>query len=169
MQRVIYLAVGLIIGLSLAAHSAGATVRLPAACTSPTPTAHHGSSLPYATDPNTGMSVQASHLHVDTNGDEAPKPGNQYMVVHVLIHNGGTKPQDYNALDFALHGASDQHNYQGDAFDTNIANTMLSSGKLRPGRFISGDIAFEVPKHQHYTLQWSPDFDNAPIDVPLNP
>lgn len=117
------------------------------------------------------MSVQASHLHVDksTNQFSQPKAGHEFLVVHLLCHNGGKKAQDYNPLfTLHLHGSVNQENYAGDAMDSNI--TMMGSGKLSPGQFIAGDVAFEVPTiKQTYTLLWDADYgQNAPITVPIN-
>lgn len=166
-HRVLYIALGIGIGISIAGHATAARPSLVTACPSSTPIAHGAHT--FVTDQATGMSVQASGLHADANGDEPPKPGHIYLVIHVLLHNGGTRPADYNPFDFVLHGSHDAHNYDADALDTNISNTALNAGTLQPGRFVAGDLAFEVPHNgQTYTLEWDHGAYGDYMDVPIN-
>ncbi len=162
-----YIGVGLGIGLAFAVHSANAAppASLRPLASSPCNTsAPHGT---YAVDPSTGETVTASHLHVDTE-NKSSKAGHEFLIIHLLIHNGGKKAASYNPLYFALHGARDQVNYS-EALDFGL--TPMSSGQLAPGQSVAGDIAFDVPANgQKYILQWDPSYGfNVPITVPINP
>jgi len=121
-------------------------------------------------DRATGLSVLATHLHFDNGGDMPPKAGNAFAVVHVILTNGGQSVQDYSLINFVLHGDVDSINYMPGALDLKVSNTLLGTGKLPAGQKVAGDLAFEVPLgHQTYTLQWTPGYDGAPVNVPLNP
>lgn len=121
--------------------------------------------------PNTynGVVVTATNFHADSGGDfGGPPTGQTYAVVHVSLTNNGSSDADYNEMTFALQGANDHVKYDGGAFDTNISNTTLGSGKIAPGQTIAGDLAFQVPDNgQKYGLFWTPDFlgDSIPVDL----
>lgn len=122
------------------------------------------------TDQATGLSVFATHVHFDKGGDMPPKSGSVYAVVHVTLTNGGPGVQDYSLINFVLHGDADSINYRPGALDLKVSNTLLGTGKLPAGQKVAGDLAFEVPlSHQTYTLQWTPGYDGAPVNVPINP
>jgi hypothetical protein len=115
-----------------------------------------------------GVVVQASNLHQDS-GDavSTPAPGQQYMVVHIVITNQGTQSARYNALDFQLQDATD-HVRHYETFDTTISNTLLGSGSLAAGQTVAGDIAFQVPASEtSFTLLWTPDILSDSITVPI--
>lgn len=169
--RASYIGIGLGVGLAFAVHSTNAAppASLRPLASSPCNTsAPHGT---YAVDPATGMTLRVSNLHVDksTNQFAQPKAGHEFMIAHVLYHNGSKKAQDYNPVgELHLHGSNDQQNYDGAALDTSI--NVISPGTLAPGQSLAGDVAFEVPMtKQTYTLQWSAEYGQAPIIVPVNP
>jgi hypothetical protein len=115
-----------------------------------------------------GVVVQASNLHQDS-GDavSTPAPGQQYIVVHIVITNQGTQSARYNAYDFQLQDATD-HVRHYETFDTTIANTLLGSGSLAAGQIVAGDIAFQVPANEtSFTLLWTPDILSDSITVPI--
>jgi len=93
-----------------------------------------------------------------------PKPGNEFIVVHVKIVNNSTIEQDYNVFNF--HVRSGSGNITDEEFVTPqsyTANNELNSGKLSPGGSVEGDIIFQVPKNDHNAqLTWQPNyFGNA--------
>ena len=115
-----------------------------------------------------GVVVQASNLHQDS-GDavSTPAPGQQYIVVHIVITNQGTQSARYNAYDFQLQDATD-HVRHYETFDTTISNTLLGSGSLAAGQIVAGDIAFQVPANEtSFTLLWTPDILSDSITVPI--
>ena len=115
-----------------------------------------------------GVVVQASNLHQDS-GDavSTPAPGQQYIVVHIVITNQGTQSARYNAYDFQLQDATD-HVRHYETFDTTITNTSLGSGSLAAGQIVAGDIAFQVPANEtSFTLLWTPDILSDSITVPI--
>jgi len=86
--RASYIGIGLGVGLAFAVHSTNAA---PPASLRPLASSPCNTSAPhgkYAVDPATGMTVTATNLHVET-GDKPSKASQEYMVVHLLIHNGG--------------------------------------------------------------------------------
>jgi len=92
-----YIGVGLGVGLAFAVHSANAAppaLLRPLASSPGNTLAPHGT---YAVDPSTGETVTATNLHVET-GDKPAKASEEYMVVHLLIHNGGKTAASYNSL-----------------------------------------------------------------------
>ena len=93
-----------------------------------------------------------------------PKPGNEFIVVHVKTVNNSTSEQDYNVFNF--HVRSGSGNITDEEFVTPqsyTANNKLNSGKLSPGGSVEGDIIFQVPKNDHKAqLTWQPNyFGNA--------
>src|SRR6266700_3749623 len=96
-----------------------------------------------------------------------PKPGNQFIVVHIKMVNNSTGEVDYNPFDF--HARSGAGNITDEEVppSTYTANNELSSGKLSAGGNVEGDIIFQVPKNDHKAqMTWQPNFlgnagDNA--------
>jgi Domain of unknown function (DUF4352) len=95
-------------------------------------------------------------------GDEIskPKPGNEFIVVHIKMVNNGSDEQSYNPFDFHVKSGS------GNITDEEIvgpssytANNQLQSGKLSAGGTVEGDIIFQAPKGDHKAeLTWQPSF-----------
>ncbi len=89
-----------------------------------------------------------------------PKPGNEFIVVHVKIVNNSTAEQDYNPFDF--HARSGSGNITDEEIVTPrsyTSNNSLPGGKLSPGGTVEGDIVFQVPKNDHQAqLTWQPSF-----------
>jgi Domain of unknown function (DUF4352) len=96
-----------------------------------------------------------------------PKPGNEFIVVHVKIVNNSTNEVDYNPFDFHARSGAGNITDEEVAPSTYTANNELSSGKLSAGGTVEGDIIFQVPKNDHKAqLTWQPNFlgnagDNA--------
>jgi len=97
-----------------------------------------------------------------------PKPGNEFIVVHIKLNNTGSDEKNYNPFDFHVKSGS------GNITDEEIvppqsytANNELNSGKLSAGGAVEGDIVFQVPKGDHKAqMTWQPSFfgnagDNA--------
>jgi Domain of unknown function (DUF4352) len=88
-----------------------------------------------------------------------PKPGNQFIVVHIKMVNNGSDEKDYNPFDF--HAKSGSGNITDEEIppSTYTANNELNSGKLSAGGTVEGDIVFQVPKGDHKALlTWQPSF-----------
>ena len=92
------------------------------------------------------------------NEFEQPKPGNEFIVVHVKIHNNNSQQTDYNEYYFhAKSGAGNVTNFEV-APNTYTENDQLSYGQLDPGGTVEGDIIFQVPVGDHKAeLTWQPD------------
>ncbi|MGZ3643651.1 MAG: DUF4352 domain-containing protein [Ktedonobacteraceae bacterium] len=94
-------------------------------------------------------------------GDEftQPKPGNEFVVVHVKIHNNNSQQTDYNEFDFHAKSGSGSVTDFEIAPSTYTANNELNSGHLDPGGTVEGDIIFQVPIGDHKAeLTWQPNF-----------
>jgi hypothetical protein len=89
-----------------------------------------------------------------------PKAGNQFIVVHVKIHNANTQQATYNPFDF--HVKSGAGNITDEEFmspTSYTANNKLDSGQLDQGGTVEGDIIFQVPVGDHNAeLTWQPNF-----------
>ncbi len=95
-------------------------------------------------------------------GDEfsKPKPGNEFVVVHIKMVNNGSSEQDYNPFDFHVKSGT------GNITDMEIvvpssytANNQLQSGKLSARGTVEGDIVFQAPRGDHKSeLTWQPSF-----------
>jgi len=115
-----------------------------------------------------GIMVEASNLHVDRNGVLPPTPGFLYAVVRVKITNNSQDAYTYNTLDFYVQDFGDGIRRQGGALDTNINNSALVAGVLSPGQWISGDVAFEVPKTEtRFYLLWQPGPLDPTVTLPV--
>jgi|SRR5947209_7034845 len=97
-----------------------------------------------------------------------PKPGNEFIVVHVKLNNTSSDEKDYNPFDF--HVKSGSGNITTEEVippSTYTGNNELNSGKLAAGGTVEGDLIFQVPKGDHKAqLTWQPSFfgnagDNA--------
>ncbi len=88
-----------------------------------------------------------------------PKPGNEFIVVHVKIANNSPDEQDYNPFDFHARSGSGNITDEEIPPSSYTSNNTLSSGKLSPGGTVEGDIVFQVPKNDHHAqLTWQPHF-----------
>jgi hypothetical protein len=99
-------------------------------------------------------------------GDDVtqPKPGNEFIVVHVKIHNGNSQQTDYNPFDFHVKsGAGNITDEEVIPPSSYTANNELNSGQLDAGGTVEGDIIFQVPIGDHKAeLTWQPDlFGNS--------
>jgi hypothetical protein len=87
-----------------------------------------------------------------------PKPGNEFIVVHIKIHNSSSQQTDYNAFDF--HAKSGPGNVTDEELvspSTYTANNQLNNGQLDPGGTVEGDIIFQVLVGDHKAeLTWQP-------------
>jgi hypothetical protein len=105
--------------------------------------------------------VQATLVSVKTYPGTAvdiPKAGNEYIVVHVRLHNTTDNEVDYNVFDF--HTKSGTGNITDETFVSFVnSSDQLNSGKLAAGGSVEGDIVFEVTKGDHQAeLTWQPSF-----------
>ncbi len=105
--------------------------------------------------------VQATLVSVKTYPGTAvdiPKAGNEYVVVHVRLHNTTDNEVDYNVFDF--HTKSGTGNITDEAFVSFVnSSDQLNSGKLAAGGSVEGDIVFEVKTGDHQAeLTWQPSF-----------
>ncbi len=88
-----------------------------------------------------------------------PKPGNEFIVVHVQLVNNGSSEVNYNSFDFHVRSGSGNITDEEIPPSTYMANNELNSGKLSPGGTVEGDIIFQVPKNDHQAqLTWQPNF-----------
>lgn len=87
-----------------------------------------------------------------------PKSGNEFIVVHVKIHNNNSQQTDYNPFDFHVKsGAGNVTDEELAPPSTYTANNELNSGQLDPGGTVEGDIIFQVPVSDHKAeLTWQP-------------
>jgi len=105
--------------------------------------------------------VQATLVSVKTypgTDVDIPKAGNEYIVVHVRLHNTTDNEVDYNVFDF--HTKSGTGNITDETFVSFVnSSDQLNSGKLAAGGSVEGDIVFEVKKGDHLAeLTWQPSF-----------
>jgi hypothetical protein len=97
-----------------------------------------------------------------------PKPGDEFIVMHVKLKNNNSQQTDYNPFDF--HTKSGAGNVTDEEFappSTYTANNQLNSGQLDPGGTVEGDIIFQVPVGDHKAeLTWQPSiFGNTTQNV----
>ena len=92
-----------------------------------------------------------------------PKPGNEFIAVHVKLVNNNNSEVGYNPFDFHVRSGSGNITDEVIPPSTYTANNELNSGKLSPGGTVEGDIIFQVPKDDHQAqLTWQPNiFGNA--------
>src|SRR6266851_3076306 len=105
--------------------------------------------------------VQATLVSVKTHPGtdvDIPRAGNEYIVVHVRLHNTTDNEVDYNVFDF--HTKSGTGNITDETFVSFVnSSDQLNSGKLAAGGSVEGDIVFEVKKGDHQAeLTWQPSF-----------
>lgn len=88
-----------------------------------------------------------------------PKAGNQFIVVHVKIHNANTQQASYNSFDFHVKsGTGNVTDYEMPP-STYTGNNALNSGQLDQGGTVEGDLIFQVPVGDHNAeLTWQPNF-----------
>jgi hypothetical protein len=98
-----------------------------------------------------------------------PGPGNEFVVVHVKIHNSNAQQTVYNAFDF--HAKSGSGHVTGLEFppSTYTSNHELRYGQLDPGGTVEGDIVFQVPIADHKAeLTWQPNIFGDPTQNAWN-
>jgi hypothetical protein len=78
------------------------------------------------------------------NSFDKPKAGKEFIIVTVLIKNGGTGTISYNPYDFKMRNSQGQQESQ--TFSTIDSDTALESGELAGGGTVQGTIIFEEPK-----------------------
>lgn len=74
---------------------------------------------------------------------DAPKSGNEFVIVSVEYKNKGTENISYNYYDFKMKNSNGQITEPDP--DLEISDTQLESGDLAPEGNVKGDIAFEEP------------------------
>jgi|SRR5260221_164429 len=96
-------------------------------------------------------------MHAGTDFDK-PKAGNEYVIVHVKMHNTSSTEHSYNAFEF--HVKSGTGNITNEEI-VSFANSSdaLSSGTLAAGGTAEGDLVFQVKQHDSKAeLTWQPSF-----------
>ena len=93
-------------------------------------------------------------------GDEfdQPKAGNEFIVVHIKLHNGGSSDFAYSGFDFKSRSTS------GNVLDAELtgpstytANALLDNGTLSAGGSVEGDVILQVKVGDHGSeLVWQP-------------
>ncbi|HEY8804617.1 MAG TPA: DUF4352 domain-containing protein [Clostridium sp.] len=104
-----------------------------------------------------------------TNGGEydKAKSGMEFVVVTVLIKNGGTNEITYNPFDFKMQNSKGQITDMG--FTTVNTDTALQSGSLASKGEITGTIAFEQPKNDKaLVLKYSGSLFSSDVQIKLN-
>ncbi len=119
-------------------------------------------------DPGSNVCASANNLHQDSGGEVPPPSGQQFVVVHVKLVNNGSQSADYNPFDFILKGADTHVDYQPDAIDINVSNS-LEAGTLLSGDIVEGDLVFQAPSGENsFSLIWQPDITQDPMGVPIS-
>jgi len=115
------------------------------------------------------MSCTLISVHkLSADAYSSPKPGNQYIFVHVKLANNGPNGQDYNPFNF--HVKSGSGNITDEDFTTSYTgNNQLNSGKLAAGGRVEGDIVFQVTIGDHKAeLTWQPNYFGSSSDYAWN-
>ena len=123
-------------------------------------TANTGSNTSTSSSSNSGNQVSKVGGTITLNGVQAtlvsakthqgtdvdiPKAGNEYIVVHVRLHNTTDSEVDYNVFDFHTKSGTGNITDESLVFFENSSDE-LNSGKLAAGGSVEGDIVFEVKK-----------------------
>ncbi len=148
---------------TLSTHTTGTLSTIPTTTPAPSSTTPDGSQVAKVGQTITLDDVATTLMSVKMlAADEfvKPKPGNEFIVVHVKIVNNSPDEQDYNPFDF--HARSGNGNITDEEFmppSSYTSNNSLNSGKLSSGGTVEGDIVFQVPKNDHQAqLTWQPSF-----------
>jgi hypothetical protein len=138
-----------------------------------TTTINTGSNTSYSSSSSPGNQVSKVGGTITLNGVQAtlvsvktypgtdvdiPKAGDEYIVVHVRLHNTTDNEVDYNVFDF--HTKSGTGNITDETFVSFVnSSDQLNSGKLAASGSVEGDIVFEVKKGDHLAeITWQPSF-----------
>ena len=155
---------GIILGIIIAViagASAGHVVTTTSSNTSSSSSSSSGNQVSKIGGTITLNGVQATLVSVKTypgTDVDIPKAGNEYVVVHVRLHNTTDNEVDYNVFDF--HTKSGTGNITDETLVSFVnSSDQLNSGKLAAGGSVEGDIVFEVKKGDHQAeLTWQPSF-----------
>ncbi|RDI40047.1 DUF4352 domain-containing protein [Falsibacillus pallidus] len=113
--------------------------------------------------------VTVTKLEKSAGGEfETPKGGNEFVIVHLTIENGGKDQISYNPYDFQLKNS--QGNIVDPGFITIDQDTALESGELAAGGKVQGTISFEAPQNDSdLDLIFTPSFwSDKKITINLN-
>ena len=95
--------------------------------------------------------------HAGTDFDKT-KAGNEYVIVHVKIHNTSSTEHSYNAFEFHVKSGTGNITNEEIVSFANSSNA-LSSGTLAAGGIAEGDLVFQVKQHDSKAeLTWQPSF-----------
>ena len=83
-----------------------------------------------------------------------PKAGNEYLMVDVLVQNVGTKTEGISSM--MMFSLSDKDGYSYDTAFTDETKGNVD-GNIMAGKYIRGELAFEVPSNGSYKLQINPE------------
>lgn len=97
------------------------------------------------------VSVTVTSAQVIPGDDFAkPKPGYEFVLVHVTIANQSTSEIDYNPFDFhSWDGNGNIGDHEIFFPDSYTADNELHSGSLTPGGHREGDLLFQFPQGDH--------------------
>src|SRR5260221_544899 len=105
--------------------------------------------------------VQATLTSVKTHAGtdfDKPKVGNEYVIVHVKMHNTSSTDHSYNAFEFHVKSGTGNITNEEIVSFANSSNA-LSSGTLAAGGTAEGDLVFQVKQHDSKAeLTWQPSF-----------
>lgn len=87
------------------------------------------------------------------DGYSQPKDGYIYIKVHAIVENNSDKDVTLGSVNFECY-ANDQK------IDNSFfaVDNYLSYGRISPGRYISGDIYYEVPLGADIELEYTPEW-----------
>ncbi len=112
---------------------------------------------------DTDLSCTLLSVHkLATDDYTKPKPGQEFIYVHIKLVNNGSEEQSYNPFDFHVKSGTGNITNEEIPPSTYTANNMLSSGKLSAKGSVEGDIAFQVPiGDSKAQFTWSPSIFNT--------
>lgn len=129
---------------------------------------------PHAPLLSIGQSVTVGNLrvtlvsvrHMPADHFALPRPGSEFLAVHLRLTNVGYGSQEYNSFDFSILDTNGQTH--SEVFVVPLSQPIKSrllSGMLARGGVVEGAIVFQVPLHDHgAVLSWLPHIITSPAD-----
>ena len=124
-------------------------------------TASSASETPAQTEFSIGDTIKVENLQFTVTGTrkssggqfEQPQAGYEYLLVDVLVQNTGSKVESISSL--AMFSLLDKDGY---SYNTTLADEAKGSldGNIIAGKYIRGELSYEVPKGGAYKLQIDP-------------
>lgn len=109
--------------------------------------------LPTITDRLSGMQATIEHLFLSRGVRHTrPSPGNLFLAVDVRVHDGGTRPAQFNEFDFGVRtGPGRRHR----PIVASLGLPPLDTGELRQGQSWHGWVIFQIPRMtKSFTVTW---------------